>query len=331
MSLGGIAIAIGAMVDAAVVMIENAHKHIERWQHAHPGETLDGRGALAGDRRRRGRGRPGAVLLAADHHAVVHSGVHAGGAGRPAVLAARLHEDLRDGGRRRACGDADPGADGLSHPRPHSGRARESAQSLADRASTGRCSTACCACRRRRSSSRARARCASLLAAAARSAASSCRRSTKAICCTCRRRCPGSRPARRRELLQQTDRLIKTVPEVASVFGKAGRAETATDPAPLEMFETTIQFKPREQWRAGMTPDKLVEELDRIVQGARAWPTSGCRRSAIASTCSPPASRARSASRSRAPNLAEIDRITARDRARGEGRARRDVARSPSG
>src|SRR5213078_3438982 len=60
--------------------------------------------------------------------------------------------------------------------------------------------------------------------------------------------------------------LIKTVPEVASVFAKAGRAETATDPAPLEMFETTIQFKPREQWRAGMTPDKLVEELDRTVK-----------------------------------------------------------------
>jgi Cu(I)/Ag(I) efflux system membrane protein CusA/SilA len=68
------------------------------------------------------------------------------------------------------------------------------------------------------------------------------------------------------ELLQQTDRLIKTVPEVQSVFGKAGRAETATDPAPLEMFETTIQFKPRDQWRPGMTPDKLVEELDRVVK-----------------------------------------------------------------
>src|SRR5205085_4013746 len=64
----------------------------------------------------------------------------------------------------------------------------------------------------------------------------------------------------------QTDRLIKTVPEVQSVFGKAGRAETATDPAPLEMLETTIQFKPREQWRAGMTPDRLVDELDRIVK-----------------------------------------------------------------
>ncbi len=56
------------------------------------------------------------------------------------------------------------------------------------------------------------------------------------------------------------------MPEVQSVFGKAGRAETATDPAPMEMFETTIQFKPREQWRSGMTPDKLVEELDRIVK-----------------------------------------------------------------
>ncbi|MGH9208053.1 MAG: efflux RND transporter permease subunit, partial [Acidimicrobiales bacterium] len=64
---------------------------------------------------------------------------------------------------------------------------------------------------------------------------------------------------------QQTDRLIKTVPEVESVFGKAGRAETATDPAPLEMFETTIQFKPRSEWRAGMTPEKLVQELDRVV------------------------------------------------------------------
>ncbi|MFM0339917.1 efflux RND transporter permease subunit [Paraburkholderia fungorum] len=69
------------------------------------------------------------------------------------------------------------------------------------------------------------------------------------------------------ELLQQTDRLIKTVPEVATVFGKSGRADTATDPAPgLEMFETTIQFKPRSQWRAGMTPEKLVDELDRTVR-----------------------------------------------------------------
>ena len=56
------------------------------------------------------------------------------------------------------------------------------------------------------------------------------------------------------------------MPEVESVYGKAGRAETATDPAPMEMFETTIQFKPKSEWRAGMTSDKLVDELDRLVQ-----------------------------------------------------------------
>ncbi|RJG05411.1 efflux RND transporter permease subunit [Noviherbaspirillum cavernae] len=77
---------------------------------------------------------------------------------------------------------------------------------------------------------------------------------------------PGLSASKASELLQQTDRLIKTVPEVATVFGKAGRAESATDPAPLEMFETTIQFKPKSQWRPGMTPEKLVEELDRVVK-----------------------------------------------------------------
>ncbi|MDM0086942.1 MULTISPECIES: efflux RND transporter permease subunit [unclassified Variovorax] len=77
---------------------------------------------------------------------------------------------------------------------------------------------------------------------------------------------PGLSVSKAAELLQQTDRLIKTVPEVARVFGKAGRADTATDPAPLEMFETTVQFKPRDQWRAGMTPDKLIEALDHAVQ-----------------------------------------------------------------
>ncbi len=77
---------------------------------------------------------------------------------------------------------------------------------------------------------------------------------------------PGLSTAKAGELLQQTDRLIKTVPEVQSVFGKAGRAETATDPAPIEMFETAIQFKPKSQWRPGMTPDRLVDELDRTVR-----------------------------------------------------------------
>ncbi len=77
---------------------------------------------------------------------------------------------------------------------------------------------------------------------------------------------PALSPGEASELLQRTDRLIKSVPEVETVFGKAGRADTATDPAPLTMFETTIRFKPRDQWREGMTPDKLVEELDRVVK-----------------------------------------------------------------
>ena len=77
---------------------------------------------------------------------------------------------------------------------------------------------------------------------------------------------PGISVGKAREILQQTDRLIKTVPEVKQVFGKVGRAETATDPAPLTMLETTIQLKPRNQWREGMTLNKLKEELDQRVK-----------------------------------------------------------------
>jgi Cu(I)/Ag(I) efflux system membrane protein CusA/SilA len=73
---------------------------------------------------------------------------------------------------------------------------------------------------------------------------------------------PGLSAGKASQLLQQMDRLLMTVPEVDRVFGKMGRADSATDPAPLEMTETTVQFKPRDQWRAGMTPDKLLEELD---------------------------------------------------------------------
>lgn len=76
---------------------------------------------------------------------------------------------------------------------------------------------------------------------------------------------PGISAREAGRLLQQTDRLIKSVPEVESVFGKAGRAESATDPAPLTMLETTIRFKPRAQWRPGMTPEKLIDELDKTV------------------------------------------------------------------
>ncbi|MBL75292.1 MAG: CusA/CzcA family heavy metal efflux RND transporter [Idiomarinaceae bacterium] len=77
---------------------------------------------------------------------------------------------------------------------------------------------------------------------------------------------PGLSIGKARELLQQTDKLIKTVPEVKTVFDKIGRADTATDPAPLTMIETFIQLKPKDQWRDGMTTEKLKKELDALVK-----------------------------------------------------------------
>lgn len=77
---------------------------------------------------------------------------------------------------------------------------------------------------------------------------------------------PGISITKAKELLQQTDKIIKSFPEVAHVFGKIGRAESATDPAPLSMIETTITLKPKDQWRPGMTTDKLIKELDAAIQ-----------------------------------------------------------------
>lgn len=77
---------------------------------------------------------------------------------------------------------------------------------------------------------------------------------------------PGVSIGKAREVLQQTDRLIATIPEVETVHGKLGRADTATDPAPLTMIETTIQLKPEAEWRPGMTMERIRDELDRVVQ-----------------------------------------------------------------
>jgi Cu(I)/Ag(I) efflux system membrane protein CusA/SilA len=77
---------------------------------------------------------------------------------------------------------------------------------------------------------------------------------------------PGASIGTMKEAIQEQDRVLMQVPEVASVFAKAGRAETATDPAPLEMIETTITLKPREQWRPGLTPDQLTAEMDRVLK-----------------------------------------------------------------
>ncbi len=77
---------------------------------------------------------------------------------------------------------------------------------------------------------------------------------------------PGVSITKAKEVLQTTNRIIKTVPEVETVFGKAGRSDTATDPAPISMIETWIRLKPKEQWREGMTTQKLIKELDRLTK-----------------------------------------------------------------
>jgi len=77
---------------------------------------------------------------------------------------------------------------------------------------------------------------------------------------------PGISITKARELLQQTDKIIKTFPEVHHVFGKIGRADSATDPAPLSMIETTITLKPESEWRPGMTPEKLADEMNAAIQ-----------------------------------------------------------------
>ncbi len=77
---------------------------------------------------------------------------------------------------------------------------------------------------------------------------------------------PGLSVTKSAELLQTQDRIIRSFPEVASVYGKAGRAQTATDPAPLEMFETIVNLKPKEEWRPGLTIDGLIQEMDKALQ-----------------------------------------------------------------
>jgi copper/silver efflux system protein len=77
---------------------------------------------------------------------------------------------------------------------------------------------------------------------------------------------PGLSVTKSAELLQTQDRIIRTFPEVASVYGKAGRAQTATDPAPIEMFETVVNLKPKEEWRPGLTVDGLIQEMDKALQ-----------------------------------------------------------------
>ncbi|MBX9707505.1 MAG: CusA/CzcA family heavy metal efflux RND transporter, partial [Caulobacteraceae bacterium] len=264
MSLGGIAIAIGAMVDAAVVMIENAHKHIERWEHDHPDKKL------AGEERwkviteaavevgpalflslliitlsfipvfslQAQEGRLFAPLAFTKSYAMAAAAILS------ITLVPVLMGYLIRG--RIPAEQSNPINRWLTHiyRGPLDWVLRHPRKTLLV-ALLVFATTAWPLSRLGGEFMPAMDEGDLLYMPSAQ---------------------PGLSAAKAAELLQQTDRMIRTVPEVATVFGKAGRAETATDPAPLEMFETTIQFKPRDDWRPGMTPEKLIEELDRAVQ-----------------------------------------------------------------
>jgi Cu(I)/Ag(I) efflux system membrane protein CusA/SilA len=264
MSLGGIAIAIGAMVDAAVVMIENAHKHIEAWRHAHPDTQLKGEehwrviGEAAAQvgpalffslliitmsfvpvfTLEAQEGRMFAPLAFTKSYAM------AAAAGLAVTLIPVLMGYLIRG--RIPDERSNPINRGLmALYQPLLARVLAFPKTVLAVALLILLVT---------------------VYPATHIAGEFLPPLDEGDLLYMPSALPGISAGKVAELLQQTDRLIKTVPEVASVFGKAGRAETATDPAPLEMFETTIQFKPPSQWRAGMTPDKLVQELDRIVR-----------------------------------------------------------------
>ncbi|HWD68177.1 MAG TPA: efflux RND transporter permease subunit, partial [Caulobacteraceae bacterium] len=264
MSLGGIAIAIGAMVDAAVVMIENAHKHIERWTHEHPGERLEG------DKRWR-------VVTAAAAQV------------GPALFFSLLIITLsfvpiftlqsQEGRLFKPLAFtktyAMAAAAGLSTTLIPvlmgyliRGRIPLEAANPINRTLTAiyRPVLGWVMNRPRLTLVLAALVFATVAWPLSQLGGEFMPPLNEGDLLYMPSALPGLSVAKAGELLQQTDRLIKTVPEVQSVFGKAGRADTATDPAPLEMFETTIQFKPRSQWRAGMTPEKLVDELDRTVK-----------------------------------------------------------------
>jgi len=264
MSLGGIAIAIGAMVDAAIVMIENAHKHIEAWHEAHPGAELQvsERWQVIGNAAvqvgpalfislliitlsfvpvftlQAQEGRLFAPLAFTKTYSM------AAAAGLAVTLVPILMGYLIRGRIPK------------EHDNPINRTFLRAYQPLLRTALTYPRAVLVVALL-------------VLLATAypvTHVGGEFMPPLDEGDVLYMPSALPGISAGKVTQLLQQTDRLIKTVPEVASVFGKVGRAETATDPAPLEMFETTIQFKPRHEWRAGMTPEKLIQQLDQVVQ-----------------------------------------------------------------
>ncbi|MDO8439521.1 MAG: efflux RND transporter permease subunit [Telluria sp.] len=264
MSLGGIAIAIGAMVDAAVVMIENAHKHIEAWNHAHPDRQLDG------DEHWRVIGEAAAEVGPALFFSLLIIVLSFVPVFTLEAQEGRLFAPLAFTKTYAMAAAACLAVTLIPVLMGYliRGRIPQEHQNPLNRALIAAYRPMLEIVLRHPKSTLAMA---VLLALATiwpmtRLGGEFMPPLDEGDILYMPSALPGIGAGKVAELLQQTDRLIKTVPEVQSVFGKAGRAESATDPAPLEMFETTIQFKPRDQWRPGMTGDKLVAELDRIVK-----------------------------------------------------------------
>jgi len=264
MSLGGIAIAIGAMVDAAVVMIENAHKHLEHWHREHAGQ------ALAGGERWRVIGDSAAEVGPALFFSLLIITLSFVPVFTLEAQEGRLFSPLaytKTYAMAAAAGlsvTLIPVLMGLLIR----GRIPDEKANPLNRLLIAIYRPMLDAVLRAPKLTLALAGVVLVVSLwpLRHIGAEFMPRLDEGDLLYMPSALPGLSAGKAAELLQQTDRLIKTVPEVASVYGKAGRAETATDPAPLEMFETTIQFKPRDQWRPGMTTDKLVEELDRIVK-----------------------------------------------------------------
>jgi Cu(I)/Ag(I) efflux system membrane protein CusA/SilA len=264
MSLGGIAIAVGAMVDAAVVMIENAHRHIEAWNHEHPDETLKG------DAHWRVIGDAAAEVGPALFFSLLIIVLSFIPVFTLEAQEGRLFSPLAFTKTYSMAAAAGLAVTLIPVLMGYFIRGRIPAERK------NPLNRFLIALYRPLLNGVLRFPWTTLFAAMVVAAITIWPMNRlggefmppldEGDLLYMPSALPGISAGKVAELLQQTDRLIKTVPEVASVFGKAGRAETATDPAPLEMFETTIQFRPREEWRPGMTMDKLVEELDRIVK-----------------------------------------------------------------
>ncbi|WP_039031775.1 CusA/CzcA family heavy metal efflux RND transporter [Leclercia adecarboxylata] len=263
MSLGGIAIAVGAMVDAAIVMIENAHKRLEEWEHQHPGQKMSN---------------------ATRWQVITNASVEVG----PALFISLLIITLSfipiftlEGQEGRLFGP-------LAFTKTWSMAGAALLAIMVIPVLMGFWIRGKIPAESRNPLSRVLIRLyhplllkvlhwpkATLLVAMlsiltiiwplSKVGGEFLPQINEGDLLYMPSTLPGISAAQAAQMLQITDKLIMTVPEVARVFGKTGKAETATDSAPLEMVETTIQLKPEDQWRPGMTMDKIIAELDKTV------------------------------------------------------------------